>query len=196
MGDSERPFDLSQYDRRSFVRLTGVAGVAGAGGLAGCMGDGDGDGDGEGDGEGNETDGEEDGEMDGEEHEEELPEGVNQTVFDQGPVPAAYRGATSQANEERMPEDQLVTKASVNFMEASDAVEEGLAPEGEACSNCAEYITDKNGDGFGACAKVQGYIGAEDWCDLWESIEAALEEQEGEAHNGSMDDGSANESTS
>jgi hypothetical protein len=182
MGDSERPFDLSQYDRRSFVRLTGVAGVAGAGGLAGCMGDGEGD----------ETDGEEDGE----EHEEELPEGVNQTVFDQGPVPAAYRGATSQANEERMPEDQLVTKASVNFMEASDAVEEGLAPEGEACSNCAEYITDKNGDGFGACAKVQGYIGTEDWCDIWESIEEALEEQEGEAHNGSMDDGSTNESTS
>jgi hypothetical protein len=105
-----------------------------------------------------------------EEHEEELPEGVSAEEFEEGPVPAAYRTATSQGDEERDP-NGLTPKSEARFMEASDAVEEGLAPEGRACENCADFIPDKNGDGFGACAEVAGYVGTEDWCALWESVD-------------------------
>ena len=107
-----------------------------------------------------------------EEHDEELPEGVSEEEFERGPVPEPYRRALSQANEERDP-DMLFTKETVQFQEADDAVEAGLASEGSDCGNCAEYIPDKNGDGFGACAKVEGYVDPEDWCVLWESIEEA-----------------------
>ncbi|WP_394349864.1 MULTISPECIES: hypothetical protein [Haloferax] len=111
-----------------------------------------------------------------EEHEEELPEGVTEEVFERGPVPEEYQTALSQANEERDP-NQLLTKEDVQFQEADDAFDAGLAVEGTNCGNCAEYIPDKNGDGFGACAKVEGYIDPEDWCVLWESIEEAEAEQ-------------------
>jgi len=107
---------------------------------------------------------------DAEDEEEELPEGVSEEEFETGPVPEEYRTATSQAGEERDP-DSLVTKESVQFQEAADAVEAGLVEEGRDCGNCEEFIPDQNGDGFGACAKVEGYVGAEDWCTLWEAIE-------------------------
>ncbi|WP_435348756.1 high-potential iron-sulfur protein [Haloarchaeobius sp. HRN-SO-5] len=165
--------ELFEQTRRRFVRLaSGVTAV----GLAGCVG---------GDGESPATESpsptEEggapadtatttggDGEMDGEE--EELPEGVSEEEFVSGPVPEEYRTATSQAGEQRDP-DGLVTKEAARFQEASEAVAAGLAPEGQTCENCEEFIPDKNGDGFGACVKVEGYIGADDWCGLWEAID-------------------------
>lgn len=103
---------------------------------------------------------------------EEVPEGVSQEEFDNGPVPEPYRTALSQANERRDPE-ALVAKDDANFQEADETVAAGDAEEGQTCESCAEFIPDKNGDGFGACAKVEGYIGADDWCALWESIEEA-----------------------
>jgi len=104
--------------------------------------------------------------------EEELPEGVSEEEFVFGPVPEEYRTATSQADEQRDPDD-LQSKESVRFQEASEAEEAGLITPGPNCGNCAEYIPDVNGDGFGACARVEGYIDPEDWCVLWESIEEA-----------------------
>ena len=144
------PMRLFEKTRRRFLQLAGSAAIVG---IAGCTG---GDG-----GAG--------------EEEEELPEGVSEEEFEKGPVPEQYRTASSQADEERNP-DSLVTKESVKFQEAADAVEAGLAEEGQSCENCAEFIPDKNGDGFGACAKVEGYIGAEDWCAIWESVEEEQDE--------------------
>lgn len=154
MSDNGRSFD-----RRSFVLLTGAASVACTAGLAGCLGDGEGD-----------------GNVSDDTGDEELPEGVNESVFREGPVPEEYRTATSQAGEERRPASELATKASVSFMEASDARSQGLGSEGQSCSNCADFIPDMNGDGFGACAEVEGYIGGDDWCSLWESVEEETEE--------------------
>jgi hypothetical protein len=104
------------------------------------------------------------------EADEALPEGVSAEEFENGPVPEPYREATSQAGEPRDPE-ALTTKDAAKFQEASDAVAAGLADPGQTYENCAEYIPDENGDGFGACATVEGYIGPEDWCALWETIE-------------------------
>lgn len=160
----------SDSTRRRLVELVG--GVV-ALGLAGCTTDQQGDG-------GTPTD-----EGDGAEgeHEEELPEGVSEEEFVRGPVPEEYRTARSQADEEREV-DQLRTKESVRFQEASEAVEAGLASEGQSCENCAEFIPDKNGDGFGACAKVEGYVGGEDWCVIWESLEEERAEEEDEPEEG------------
>jgi hypothetical protein len=47
----------------------------------------------------------------------------------------------------------------------------GAAESGDDCGNCAEYLPDRNGDGFGACTKVEGYVDPADWCVLWESAE-------------------------
>ncbi|MFC7115795.1 high-potential iron-sulfur protein [Natronoarchaeum sp. GCM10025703] len=55
-------------------------------------------------------------------------------------------------------------------MESVEAIAEGTAQPGQACGNCAEFIPDKNGDTWGACAAVEGYIAVEDWCVIWESI--------------------------
>ncbi|WP_411967471.1 hypothetical protein [Haloferax sp. YSSS75] len=152
--------------RRRFLQLAGSGTVIS---LAGCLGGGGGQ---------QETETTAPTQETGEdEHEEELPEGVSEEEFEHGPVPEQYRTALSQANEERDP-DQLLTKEDVQFQEADDAFEAGLAVEGSNCGNCAEYIPDKNGDGFGACAKVEGYIDPGDWCVLWESIEEAKEEDE------------------
>ena len=80
------------------------------------------------------------------------------------------RAATSQGGEQRNPDD-LLTKEQVQFQEAEEAVEEGLITPGPSCGNCAEYIPDMNGDGFGACARVEGYIDPEDWCAIWRPVE-------------------------
>jgi hypothetical protein len=55
-----------------------------------------------------------------------------------------------------------------------DAIEEGIAPPGQSCGNCAEFIPDKNGDTWGACAKVEGFIAVEDWCAVWEHVSEEL----------------------
>ncbi|WP_416840056.1 hypothetical protein [Haloferax sp. DFSO52] len=162
--------------RRRFLQLTGTGTVIS---IAGCLGGGGGG--------GQETSTTTtpaptttEGMEEEEEHEEELPEGVSEEEFVFGPVPEVYQMALSQANEQRDPE-LLVSKESVQFQEAEDAFDAGLAVEGTNCGNCAEYIPDKNGDGFGACAKVEGYIDPEDWCILWESIEDAEAEAEEES---------------
>jgi hypothetical protein len=151
-------------DRRRFVTLVWGVGLAS---LAGCTG-----GTGGGDGEATttapptrSTDDDGDGEGD---DEEERPEGVSEAEFVHGPVPEVYRTALSQAGERRDPEN-LRTKEAVRFAEADESE---YAGPGEDCGNCAEYIPDTNGDGFGACAKVEGYVDPADWCTIWESIEA------------------------
>ncbi|WP_049917638.1 high-potential iron-sulfur protein [Haloferax denitrificans] len=158
--------------RRRFLELAGSGAVVG---IAGCLGGGGGQQETE-----TESETEATTEAADDDHDEERPEGVSAEEFERGPVPEPYRTALSQANERRDPDD-LFTKEAVKFQEADDAVEAGLTEAGRNCGNCAEYIPDKNGDGFGACAKVEGYIGSEDWCSLWESIEEAeAEAEEGE----------------
>ncbi|POG55250.1 high-potential iron-sulfur protein [Haloferax marisrubri] len=154
--------------RRRFLELAGSGAVVG---IAGCLGGGGGQ---------QETETETTTEAMDDDHDEERPEGVSAEEFEHGPVPEAYRTALSQANEQRDPDD-LFTKEAVKFQEADEAVEAGLTEAGRDCGNCAEYIPDKNGDGFGACAKVEGYVDPEDWCSLWESIEEAEAEAEEEA---------------
>ncbi|WP_396611369.1 high-potential iron-sulfur protein [Haloferax sp. S1W] len=166
---------FSDETRRRFLQLAGGGTVVS---LAGCLG-----GDGGQEETTTTTTTTTEAEEDGQEHEEELPEGVSEEEFVHGPVPEAYRTALSQAGEKRNP-DELFTKEATQFQEATEAVEAGLAQEGQDCGNCAEYIPDKNGDGFGACARVEGYIDPEDWCSLWESIEEAEAEQEEEGEDG------------
>lgn len=102
--------------------------------------------------------------------EEELPEGVSEEEFISGPVPEPYRTAESQGGNRRDPEN-LQTKQAVRFQEAEAAVDAGLITPGPHCGNCAEYVPDMNGDGFGACAKVEGYIDPQDWCAIWQPLD-------------------------
>jgi hypothetical protein len=149
--------------RRRFLRTATATTLVGTVGIAGCLG-------------APTTEGE---------NGEELPEGVSERQFREGPVPEVYRTATSIGGERRDP-NQLVAKSAVNFGKADDVAE---APEGQTCANCHEFITDKNGDGYGACTRVEGYIGGEDWCALWESAEEGHDDEgEDAAAGGAGDD--------
>ena len=103
------------------------------------------------------------------EDDEELPAGVSKEEFERGPVPDVYMSATSLGGEQRNP-DELRTKADVSFSEYEEALENDAHQPGTCCANCADYIVDKNGDTFGACAEVEGYIGGEDWCMIYEEL--------------------------
>jgi hypothetical protein len=35
---------------------------------------------------------------------------------------------------------------------------------GRCCANCEDFIPDRNGDAYGACSAVEGYIDSADWC--------------------------------
>src|SRR6056297_619334 len=105
--------------------------------------------------------------------EPEVPEGLTADELATAEVPAAYRTAASQADEARTPDD-LFTQTQVMLTESVEAVAEGSAAPGQSCGNCAEFIPDKNGDTWGACAAVEGYVAAEDWCAVWESVSEAL----------------------
>jgi len=70
-------------------------------------------------------------------------------------VPAAYETATSIGGVERDP-GALSSKGAVDYQTEPS--------EGEQCSNCRYYIEDRNGDGAGACAVVEGTIAPEAWC--------------------------------
>jgi hypothetical protein len=144
--------------RRQYLKYATV-GTAATGGLAGCIG-GNGNGGDESDGEG--TDGED-------EAEGERPEGVSEEEFEQGPVPDEYATATSLGAEERNP-DELSPKSDVEFSEYEEATENEVHDPGTCCANCADYIPDKNGDAFGACAEVEGYVDGEDWCTIYEGL--------------------------
>jgi hypothetical protein len=99
----------------------------------------------------------------------ELPEGVSETEFETGPVPEAYMRAMSLGGEQRNP-DELSTKDEVTFSEYDEATENSAHQPGRSCGNCADYIIDKNGDGFGACAEVEGYIDRADWCAIYDVL--------------------------
>jgi hypothetical protein len=105
--------------------------------------------------------------------EPEVPAGLTEDELATAEVPEAYRTANSQGGEERTPED-LFTHEEVSLMESVEAIAEGPASPGQSCGNCAEFIPDKNGDTWGACAKVEGYIAVEDWCTVWEHISEEL----------------------
>jgi hypothetical protein len=143
----------SNYDmwsrRRYIVATVGIAA------LSGCTGDSDDGGNGGDDGEG-----------DGD---EELPEGVSSEEFESGPVPDVYMSAMSLGGEDRH-SDELTPKPEVNFSEFAEAQENDAHEAGTCCANCADYIPDQNGDAFGACAEVEGYIDGEDWCEIYEEL--------------------------
>ncbi len=142
------------WSRRNY--LVATVGVAA---LSGCTGD---SGDGDGGGDGGTT---EPGDGDG----EELPDGVSEEEFESGPVPDVYMTAMSLGREQRDP-DGLAAKTDVGFVEYDEALENDAHEAGTCCANCADYIADKNGDEFGACAEVEGYIDGADWCTIYEVL--------------------------
>jgi hypothetical protein len=103
-----------------------------------------------------------------------LPDGMSAEDVATATVPEEYRTASSQVGEERNPDD-LFTHEEVSLTESVDALAEGTAAPGQSCGNCAEFIPDENGDGWGACAKVEGYIAVEDWCSVWEHVSDEIE---------------------
>lgn len=104
--------------------------------------------------------------------EPEVPEGLTEDELATAAVPEEYRTATSQAGEARDLAN-LRTQAAVNLTESVEATADGVAPPGRSCGNCAEYIPDQNDDGWGACAKVEGYVAIEDYCVIWEHVSEA-----------------------
>jgi hypothetical protein len=153
-GDSASNYDM--WSRRNYLLAT-----VGLAALSGCTGDTGGGGGGE------TTEPDEEDEED--EGEEELPEGVTAEEFENGPVPEVYASATSLGNEQRNP-GELQTKSAVSFSEYDGAQENEAHTPGTCCANCADYIPDKNGDKFGACAEVEGYIDGADWCTIYEEL--------------------------
>ncbi|WP_338742184.1 high-potential iron-sulfur protein [Haloplanus salilacus] len=154
--------------RRRFIQVTSSTTLVG---LAGCTGGGDTDGsqpDTEADTEQTEAPSDEEGE-EGDQHEEELPDGVSEEEFEQGPVPQVYQSSVSLGGEDRQG-DNLTPKADVQFSEFDEARERDAHQPGTCCANCADFIPDKNGDTFGACAEVHGYIDGADWCTVYESL--------------------------
>jgi hypothetical protein len=78
------------------------------------------------------------------------------------PVPDQYATATAQAGGQRDP-DALSSQSAVQYQS------EPL--EGQQCSGCQFYITDKNGDGLGACSIVEGVIDPEGYCTSYVAYE-------------------------
>jgi nitrous oxide reductase accessory protein NosL len=77
-------------------------------------------------------------------------------------VPEQYRTATAIGGQARDP-DGLSTKDAVSYQaEPSD---------GQRCSDCRFYIEDRNGDGQGACAIVEGEIDPEGYCVSYVSVQ-------------------------
>ena len=102
-----------------------------------------------------------------------VPEGMAEADLATAEVPEPYRSADSQVGVTRNPDD-LLTQENVRLMESVEAIADEIARPGQSCGNCAEYIPDKNGDGWGACARVEGYVAVEDWCAVWRSVSAEL----------------------
>lgn len=74
---------------------------------------------------------------------------------DGGEVPESEATATALGGQKRNP-DQLSSQEAVSYQDQPK--------DGQQCSGCTYYITDKNGDGKGACAIVEGVIDPEGWC--------------------------------
>lgn len=157
-----RKGDYHPWSRRHY--LVATVGIAA---LSGCTGGQDDDDDD--DSEAEPADGEDGERSDDGDAGEERPDGVSQEQFDQGPVPEVYATAMSLGNEQRDPDD-LFAKADVGFTEYDDAEGASGFRPGHCCANCADFIPDKNGDAFGACAEVEGYIDGADWCTVYEGL--------------------------
>jgi hypothetical protein len=75
-----------------------------------------------------------------------------------GPVPAAYEGATSEADIEREP-GRLIDRVEANYQSE---------PNGDQrCERCSFYVPDENGDCLGACVRVEGYTEPDGWCEYY-----------------------------
>jgi hypothetical protein len=169
MARKEQPTDgKSAVKRRQYLKYATVS-TAATGMLAGCTGGNGGNGNGNGDSGSDEADSGDDPEEEEEEEHEELPEGVSAEEFEQGPVPDEYMTALSLGKEER-DSDGLSPKSDVDFSEFEEAEENSAHEPGTCCANCADYIPDKNGDTFGACAEVEGYVDGSDWCTIYEGL--------------------------
>ena len=79
------------------------------------------------------------------------------------PVPDVYATATAQNGQQRDP-DALSSQAEVNYQDQPN--------DGQQCSGCQFYIPDRNGDGTGACAIVEGNIDPTAWCVSYVATEA------------------------
>lgn len=156
-GDRASTYDM--WSRRNY--LVATAGIAA---LSGCLDGGD-----DGDSNGGDSNGEDSDNGGTDPDDDELPEGVTREEFESGPVPDVYLSAMSLGNEERNP-DELQTKEGVSFSEYEEATQNDAHEPGHCCANCADYIPDKNGDKFGACAEVEGYIDGADWCTIYEVL--------------------------
>lgn len=77
-------------------------------------------------------------------------------------VPEEYATATAQDGTERDP-DSVATQEAVMY--------QSEPRDGQRCSGCAFYIPDRNGDGLGACAVVEGTIEPQAWCSSYVAYE-------------------------
>jgi hypothetical protein len=91
----------------------------------------------------------------GEETTEATTEATTTAASGDDTVPDQYATATALGGQERNP-DSLSSKSDVQYQEEPS--------EGMKCSGCTFYIEDKNGDGMGACAIVEGNIDPEGYC--------------------------------
>jgi hypothetical protein len=128
--------------RRRFLQFAGMAAVAG---VAGCAGGDGGSGDESGD-SGDGGSGGNGGDSGG---------GSTGGGEGLGPVPDEYVTATAQDGTDRSP-DSVAEKSAVMY--------QSEPKEGQQCTDCAFYIPDRNGDGLGACAVVEGEIEPQAWC--------------------------------
>lgn len=71
------------------------------------------------------------------------------------PVPGPYETATSIAGVERDP-GRVAAKETVAYQPGPSG--------GRRCAGCQFYVPDRNGDGLGACAVVEGTIDPDGWC--------------------------------
>jgi nitrous oxide reductase accessory protein NosL len=77
-------------------------------------------------------------------------------------VPERYHSATAIGGQQR-DQDGLSTKDAVSY--------QAEPSEGQRCSDCRFYIEDRNGDGRGACAIVEGNIDPSGYCVSYVSVQ-------------------------
>jgi hypothetical protein len=77
-------------------------------------------------------------------------------------VPDAYATATAQGGAQRDP---------ANVVAGSQLSYQTEPNDGERCDGCQFYITDKDGDGMGACTLVAGPIDPAGWCTSYAAYE-------------------------
>jgi hypothetical protein len=140
--------------RRRFLQVAGAAAIASVAGCAGGGGGGDG-------GDEPETEAATEPET-----ETESGDGGQATETDaggsDGSVPEEYVTAAAQDGTERNP-DSVATQEAVMY--------QSEPKDGQQCTGCAFYIPDKNGDGLGACAVVEGTIEPQAWCSSYVEYE-------------------------